>query len=238
MRRPPARSGQLPAPEPSYAPGGRTASSVVEALRGQLFGSVGPDPNLHVDRVAIGLEGVEGEQGEATVGDDLLVDGLVIELGRRGDGTGHHRRPPDQGHGPGAAVLAAPTTDDVVVEVDLPVGVVLGEDVGEVGLGAQVARAATLGLDVGDMAEELELPLGPRGPGAAGDPDAAAPGPLGKPIDVAAGFDARGQLLVVVARLAKRSRELLGEAPVGIPSWVLSAMKRGIGRGFGVTGPA
>ncbi len=87
------------------------------------------------------------------VGDRLLVDRLQVQLGGGGDGTADQGAAPDQGDLAGAAVLAAPAADHVVVEVDPPVRVVLGEHVGEVGAGAEVGRLAALGQDVGDVAE-------------------------------------------------------------------------------------
>jgi hypothetical protein len=196
--------------------GGR-GRSVVEALGGQLFGAVAPELDLHEDLVAVALQGIQGDEGEAAVGDRFLVDGVLVELGGGRDGSLEQGAAPDQGDGSGAAVLAAPAADDVVVEVDLPAGVVLGEDAGEVGLGLEVAGVALLRLDVGDVAEELDCALGALGPGAAGDPDTAAPGTLREPVELAVGAYSLGQLTVLVAGLAEGSRQALGEAAVGNP---------------------
>ena len=95
--------------------------------------------------------------------------------------------------------------------------VVLGEDVGEVGLRLQVAGVAALGLHVGDVAEELQRPVGPLGTGAAGDPDAPAPGALREPFELAAGLDPVGQVVDLVAGLAESAAEGFGEAPVRNP---------------------
>lgn len=48
----------------------------VEALRSQLLRPPAPELDLHEDVVTVGLEGVEGEEGEAAVGDLLLVNDL------------------------------------------------------------------------------------------------------------------------------------------------------------------
>ena len=95
--------------------------------------------------VAVALEGVEGDQGEAVVGDLFLVDGLAVELGGGGDGAADEGAAPDEGDRAGAAVLAAPAADHVVVEVDFPVRVVLGEDVGEVGGGRKSVASPPTG---------------------------------------------------------------------------------------------
>src|SRR6478735_12208689 len=109
----------------------------VEGLGGEFVGAAAPELHFHEDLVAVSLEGVEGDQGEAVLRDRLLVDGLGLEHGGGGDGAADQRSAPDQGDRSGPPVLAAPAPDHVVVEVDPPVGVVLGEDVGEVGLGGE-----------------------------------------------------------------------------------------------------
>ena len=47
----------------------------VEALGGELLRAAAPEPHLHEDVVAVGLQRVEGDQGEAVVDDNFLVDG-------------------------------------------------------------------------------------------------------------------------------------------------------------------
>ena len=166
----------------------------------------------------------------------FLVDGLGVELGGGGDGAADEGAAPDEGDGAGAAVLAAPAADHVVVEVDLPVRVVLGEDVGEVGLGLEVGWLAAGRQHVGDVAEQLQRPLRPSAraePGTQTRPPQARSGnqsisagtstPAGRSSSSAQAFPNAS-----ASRSAKR--------PCGIPSWVLSAMKRGIGRGFGGIG--
>src|SRR5262245_16603792 len=97
----------------------RIRASGVEALRRNLLAAPVPELDLEVDVVAVALEGVEGDEGEAAVGDDFLVDGLQLELGPGRDGAGEEWAAPDQGDRAGAAVLASPTADHLVVEVDL-----------------------------------------------------------------------------------------------------------------------
>src|ERR1700761_5407991 len=114
----------------------------VEALARQLQRPAGPQLHLHEDVVAVGLEGVEGDQAEAVADDLFLVDGRAVDLGGGSDGAADEGSSPDQGDRARAPVLAAPAADHVVVQVDFPVRVVLGEDVGEVGGGAEVGGVA------------------------------------------------------------------------------------------------
>ena len=71
--------------------------SGVEALGGELLGAAAPELDLHEDVVAVALEGVEGDQGEAALGDLFLVDGLA----RRARRWRRRRRGPAAGPRPG-----------------------------------------------------------------------------------------------------------------------------------------
>src|SRR5829696_145988 len=195
----------------------RDSRSVVEALRGELFRPVVPELHLHEDLVAVGLEGVQGYQREAAVGDRFLVDRLAVELGGGRDGPLEEGPPPDEGDGAGTAVLAPPAADHLVVEVDAPVGVVLGEDGGEVGSGAEAGGVAIGGLDIGDVAEHLDRSLAALGARGAGNPHPAAPGAPREPFELAVGAHPLGQLGERVAGGAELAGEALGEAAVRDP---------------------
>ena len=116
----------------------------VEALGGELADGAIPELDLEEEVVAEAVHRVDRDQREAPVGHRRLVERLAVELGRRGNRAADQRQPPDQRHVTAAAAVGAPAADHVVVDVDLPVGVVLGGDVGEVGLGAQVRRLAVV----------------------------------------------------------------------------------------------
>ena len=121
---------------------------------------------------------------------------------------------PDQGDGAGAAVLPAPAADDVVVEVDPPVRVVVGEDVGEVGLGLEVGGVAAGRLHVGDVAEQLQRPLGALGVGEQGTqirPPQARSGNQSSSAGVAA---PSGRSSIPSTASRKAVGQALGEAPV------------------------
>jgi hypothetical protein len=68
-----------------------------------------------------------------------LIDGQVRELCGDHRAAGDQRHTPHEGHVVGLALLAAPAADHVVVEVELPVGIGLGDLGGEVDLGLEVA---------------------------------------------------------------------------------------------------
>ena len=161
-----------------------------------------------------------------------------LQLGRGGDGAADQRPAPDQGDGAGAAVLAAPAADHVVVEVDPPVRVVLGEDVGEVGLGPEVGRLALRAA--GRRRRGRRAPARPRRPrpvavhGTQTRPPQAR---SGNQSSSAGGSTPSGRSSISVARpRGTCSASRSAKRPCGIPSWVVSAMKRGIGRGFGGIG--
>ena len=110
--------------------------------------------DLHVERVAAVVVG--REEREAALEQRALVDREVGQL------AGHHgaavdeRAAPHERHGGGLALLAAPGADDLVAEVDLPVGIGLGRLRREVGDGVEVGRLLAVAAGrVADVAEEL-----------------------------------------------------------------------------------
>src|SRR6188474_445385 len=189
----------------------------VEALAGKLLSSAAPKLDLHEDLVSIALQRVQGDQGEAAVGDELLVDRLELQLCRCGHRALHEGATPDERHRAGAAVLAAPAADHLVVEVNAPVGVVLREHVGEVGCCLEVRWVATLGLYIGDLAEELELAVWAGDPGGARNPDPTAPRALWEPLQLLWRLCSLGQAGDPATCVAKALTQALGEAAVRDP---------------------
>ena len=190
-----------------------------------------PELDLHEDVVAVGLECVERDQGEAVVGDLFLVDGLAVELRRGGDGTADQGAAPDQGDGARPPVLARqrPITSSLRSIFQS------GLSSARTSVKSAVARKPTGSpsprLDVGDVAEELERALVARAARRAGDPDPPAPGALREPVDLLRHRGPRGQVADPLEGLDEGLTQPRGEAPRGMPSWLVSAMKRGIGRG-------
>ncbi len=152
---------------------------VVKRLGGELLAAA-PE-QLHVERVAAVVVG--GDEREASLDEDALVDGEVGELGRRHGPAVHHRPAPHERHRGGLALLAAPRADDLVAEVDGPVGVRLGRVGGEVGHRVEVRRLLAVAAGrVADVAVELEAV---RGAGDAGHERPPVPGAVGEPEDLA-----------------------------------------------------
>src|SRR4051794_14688837 len=171
---------------------------------------------LHDERVAAVVVG--GEEREAALDEDALVDDEVGQLGGRHHGALDHRPPPHERHLRGLALLAAPGADDVVGEVDLPVRVALGGVGGEVGLGVEVRRLlAVAARRVADVAEELVAVRGGDGRGHERPP---VPRAVGVPDDVAGlaellalGVDAqalREELLLQALGPAAVGQQVLG----------------------------
>ena len=73
-----------------------------------------------------------------------LIDRQVGQLGGDDPPAGDQRAAPDERHRGDGARLAAPGADDLVAQVELPVGVALGGLVGEVDVRGEVARLAVL----------------------------------------------------------------------------------------------
>ena len=204
------------------------------------------------------MDRVDGDQREATVGDRGLVDRLAVELGGRGDRAADERQAPDQGDVAAAPAVGAPAADDVVVEVDLPVGVVVGGDVGEVGLRPQVGGLAAVlargerdpAVVLGDVRLPSSPAVGSRRVARHRHVHAPAPGAVGKPAHrLAVEPRARlgGERLAGAGELAPAAARPSGRT--GDASCEASAMKRGsglrvggIGRaqanGVGAAGPA
>jgi hypothetical protein len=181
------------------------------------LGFSAPELDLHEDVVAVALEGVEGDQGEALVGDRLLVDRLRVQLRGGRDRAADQGAAPYEGDGAGPPVLAAPAADHVVVQVDAPVRVVLGEDIGEVGGGAEAAGLVAGRLHVGDVAEQLQRALGAVGSCRAGHPDPPAPGALREPVELLRHLDSGWKVLQLRAGLPERLRQSLGKSPMRNP---------------------
>ena len=96
----------------------------VEALRGELAHAAIPQLHRQEQVVAESVHGVDRDQREPPVGHRRLIDRLAVELGGDRDRAADQRQAPDQGDVAAAAAVGAPPADHVVVEVDLPVGVV------------------------------------------------------------------------------------------------------------------
>ena len=110
----------------------------VERFGGELVAARVPELDLEEIRTVV----VGRQQREALVDQLTLIDRQVCELGGHDRAAGDQRHPPDERHLGGLALLASPRRDDVVIEVELPIGVLLGELGGEVGSGLEVAGSA------------------------------------------------------------------------------------------------
>jgi len=186
---------------------------VVEALGRHLAKLAVPEPDLEVELVAEAMDGIDGDEGEATLLDRRLVDHLAPELCGRSDRAADERQAPDQGHVAAAPAVRAPAPDHVVVEVYAPLRVLLGRDVREVRLRPDVARLGILLARERHPAEVLDR----RVPAAAagGNVDSPTPGALRKPLDRRR-IERRARLTGM--RLAGRGERLaqpLAPAPVG-----------------------
>src|SRR6185312_11903430 len=130
-------------------------------------------------------------------------------------------RAPDEGDVATAIGFAPPRPDHLLVQIDQPIGVLIGGHVREVGRGLEGTRLASLGPDERDEAEVLARLLGALDRRDRGDVDAAAPGALGKP----------GHLAGRAARLRDMRlaglRELVAEASA--PAAVGKALDAGAG---------
>src|SRR5919108_5614141 len=129
---------------------------VVEGLGGDLAQRAIPELDLEIEVVAEASHRVHGDEREAAILHRRLVEHLAVELGGRGDGTPDERPAPHQRDVATPISLRPPGADHVVGEVDLPIGVVLGGDAGEVGLGAQVGRFEVTGTLERHPAEVLD----------------------------------------------------------------------------------
>ena len=99
-------------------------------------------PELDLEIVAAIV--VRRDQGETLLHELALIDREVGEL-RRDDGpAGDHRHAPDERDVGHVAALAAPGSDDLVTEVELPVRVLLGELARVVGIAPKFGRGAAL----------------------------------------------------------------------------------------------
>src|SRR5215211_6127585 len=136
-------------------PQGRS-TLVVEALGCDLTQRAVPELDLEIEVIPEAPHGVDGDEREAAVLHRGLVEHLVVELRRNGDRAAHQRKAPYQRDVAAALTIRAPGADHVVGDVDLPVWVVLGGDVGEVGVRAQVGGLAILGPFKRDPAEVLD----------------------------------------------------------------------------------
>src|SRR4051794_32660699 len=136
---------------------------------------------LDLEQVAAVVVG--GQQREAPVAQQALVDGEVGELGGGDDPAPDERDAPDERHRRGLPLLAAPRAHDFVVEVELPLRMVRGGLVGGVGVSAEGGRLpAVLGGAEGDEADQLEAGRRRR---RRRDPGAPVPGAVGIEQDVA-----------------------------------------------------
>ncbi len=163
------------------------------------------------------MDRIDRQQREAALVDGGLVEHLAVELGGDGERAADQRRPPDQRQLAAAAAVAAPGADDVVVEIDLPVGILGGGDVGEVGGCDHLAGLAVRLARERDMAEELGRDALDR-LGAGSDDrhvGAAAPGPLREVADRVEVGAGPGFLSVRRAGLRERGAEPFLPAPVG-----------------------
>src|SRR4051812_25895060 len=152
---------------------------VVEGLARQLVAVLVEE--LDVEQVAAVVVG--RQEREAPVAQLALVDDEVGQLRGRDDPAGHQRQAPDQRHRRHLGLLAAPRAHHLVVEVELPFGVLGGGLVRHVGLGAEGARLAALQRGAErDVADELQPARRRRG---GGDPRAAVPRAVGVEEDVA-----------------------------------------------------
>src|SRR5919201_886921 len=199
--------------------GSRSLGLVVEALCRDLAQRAVPELDLEIEVVAEASHRVHRDEREAPVLHRRLVEDLAVELGGRGDGAADERQAPHQGDVATSISLRPPGADHVVGEIDLPIRVVRGGDVGEVGLGAQLGGLAVTGSLEGHPAEVLDqdaagglLPLpgfpgGNRLGGAAGGRHVPPPAPaaLGKPLHRLRSERRPGLGLVQLAR----PRELL-----------------------------
>jgi hypothetical protein len=129
----------------------------VEALGRDLAQHPIPQLDLDEEVVAEAADGVDPQEREPPLLHRALVEHLAVELGRGRDRPANHRQAPDQGDVAAALPLGAPRSDHVVGEVDLPIRVLVGGDVGEIGAGPHLARLALPRALEGDPAEVLEL---------------------------------------------------------------------------------
>src|SRR4029077_7679615 len=120
---------------------------------------------------------------------------------------------PDEGDVAAAIALAAPLADHLLVQVDHPVGVLVGGDVGEARVRLVGARLAALGPDEGDDAEVLAGRLGPLDGRDAGHVDATTPAALGEPGHLTGRASRLGD--VRLAGLRKLVAQPRAPAPIG-----------------------
>ena len=194
----------------------RLAVVDVERLAGELVAALAPQLDLEEVRPIV----VGRDQREAVLDQLRLVDREVRELGGHDRATGNQRHPPHERDLGLVALFAPPGSDHVVVEVELPVGVLLRQLSREIGSGSEFVRSL-LALAERDVTEQLIAAGGSR---HRGDVRASAVGPVREPRDLGVDF---ADVLALGVDLADRVAEVAGERVA--PTAVRQRLLRGLG---------
>ena len=159
-------------------------------------------PELDVEVVAAVVVG--RQQREPLLDERALVDRQVGQFGGDDRAAADHRHAPDQRDVGDVAVLALPAGDDLVVEVEVPVGVGVGGLGGEVRPGLELRRRAAGCLGERHEPEQLVAGRRARHRRHVGAP---AVGAIGEPGDLAG----LAEVLAVGVQRAAGAEEMGGE---------------------------